>query len=54
MTDVVELTAALARIDSVIQSLSKAYFRKNAIPSTSTMVPTQSSSRPPIAASTLS
>src|SRR4029079_19114193 len=39
------------RMDSVIQSLSKAYFRKKATPSTRTMVPTQSSRRPPIAAS---
>ncbi len=39
------------RIDSVIQSLSKAYFRKNATPRISTIVPTHNITRPPMASS---
>ena len=44
-------TPSATRIDSVIHSLSKAYFRKNATPRTSTIAPTHNINRPPIASS---
>ena len=45
------MTPSATRIDSVIHSLSNAYFRKKATPSTSTIAPTHNIRRPPIASS---